>query len=268
MDAAERSLISIRFCGPLRTGSLAAALLLASTAAFLATPIRAQPELDLTLFSGQAFTADSDVRLTGSAGLDLNFRDVAWDTKPAKLPPYWGVRLTGSSERLPDWDFAADLLHAKMYSDLNGFVTVSGRRDGAAVDTTERLGDTFDVLEFTDGHNLLTANALRKWQPSRSNRSINLPYTLYAGGGLGVAIPHVEVTFAHGRTSEYQLAGPAAQFLAGASLPFGDRFVVKTEYRLTWADLDTDVSGPGRLRTEALTQHVNIGVGFRFGGAR
>jgi hypothetical protein len=34
---------------------------------------------------------------------------------------------------------------------------------------------------------------------------------------------------------------------------------------LTYADRDTDLDGGGSLSTEALTHHLNFGVGFSFG---
>jgi len=55
------------------------------------------------------------------------------------------------------------------------------------------------------------------------------------------------------------------QGLLGLSVPIARRFVFLAEYKLTYADLDADLNGGGNLSTEALTHHVNFGLGFNFG---
>jgi hypothetical protein len=55
------------------------------------------------------------------------------------------------------------------------------------------------------------------------------------------------------------------QDLPGVSIPMTRRFVFLAEYKLTYADLDVDLNGGGKLSTEALTHHVNVGLGFNFG---
>ena len=217
----------------------------------------APAETTISLLSGQAWTYDSDVRLQDSGGTNLVFADVSWETDPLAMPPYWAVRLTHWLERSPDWGVNVDFNHAKMYSDLEQTVQVSGQRSGASVNGPESLGDTFNTLEFTDGHNMFTVNALRRWRVSERMHP-------YLGAGIGVALPHVEVGTAAGLTLEYQLAGPAAQFIGGVDFPLGDRFSLITEYRLSWADIDAKLNDGGRLSTEALTHHLNVGVSYRF----
>jgi len=217
----------------------------------------APAETTISLLTGQAWTYDSDVRLQEPGGTDLVFGNVSWDTNPFEMPPYWAVRLTHWLKRSPDWGVAVDFNHAKMYSDLEQVVQVTGQQSGTPVDGPERLGDTFNTLEFTDGHNLLTVNALRRWRVSERLHP-------YIGAGIGVAVPHVEVGTAAGITTEYQLVGPAAQFIGGLNFPLGNRFSLITEYRLSWADIDAKLDNGGRLSTEALTHHLNVGVGFTF----
>ncbi|MGW8369160.1 MAG: outer membrane protein, partial [Gammaproteobacteria bacterium] len=240
----------------------------AAMAVLTSVPGSVRAESELTLYGGQGWTADSDVELMRPGGTHLTFADVSWETKPFKLPPYWGIRYTHSPADLPKWDFAVDLLHAKMYSDLAQTVAVSGRRDGAPVESLERLGDTFSVFEFTDGHNLLTTNALRRWQPFQASGKPDFQPSIYVGGGLGLALPHSEVAIPGSTTSEYQFAGPAVQFLAGGGWPIADRIALRAEYRLSWTDLDSELSGGGHLLTKSATRHLSIGIGYRFGGKR
>jgi lipid A oxidase len=222
-------------------------------------------ETTISVSTGGAWTHESDVQLQAPGGTDLVYRDVQWDTEPYKMPPYYGVRVTHWFENQPKWAIAVDFTHAKMISDLEQQVSVSGQRAGSPVNGTERLGDTFSALEFSDGHNLLTVNAVRRWHPYRENGGATLRNMyFYTGGGAGVAVPHVEVTITGSDTQEYQVAGPAAQFLGGVSVPLGQRFEFLTEYRLTYADLETNLQGGGSLSTDALTHHLNFGVGFSF----
>jgi len=216
-----------------------------------------QAETTISLLTGQAWTYSNDVRLQQPGGTDLTFSDVSWDTKPFEMPPYYAIRVTRWLDRSPDWGLAIDFNHAKMYSDPEQLVQVSGQQSGAEMNGLVRLGDTFSELEFTDGHNLLTINALRRWRLSERLHP-------YLGGGLGVAIPHVEVGTVEGLTYEYQLAGPAAQLIAGINFPLGERFSFITEYRFSWADLDAKLDSGGSLSTEALSHHLNFGIGFSF----
>ena len=237
----------------------AAALLLALRA------VSANAETTISVSTGGAWTHDSDITLQEPGGTNLVYQDVQWDTEPYKMPPYYGVRVTHWFEHQPKWAIAVDFTHAKMISDLEQQVSVSGQRSGMPVNGTERLGDTFTALEFSDGHNLITVNAMRRWHPVRETARPALRDTFfYVGGGAGVAVPHVEVTITGSDTQEYQVAGPAVQALGGVSVPLGKRFNFLSEYRLTYADLKTDLNGGGNLSTEALTHHLNFGVGFSF----
>ena len=241
------------------TAGIAATLLLALKA------VSASAETTISVSTGGAWTHDSDVHLQVPGGTDLVYQDVQWDTEPYKMPPYYGVRVTHWFENRPEWAIAVDFTHAKMISDLEQQVNGSGQRAGTPVNGTELLGDTFSALEFSDGHNLVTVNAVRRWHPVRDSARPALKNTFfYVGAGAGVAVPHVEVTMAGSDTQEFQIAGPAAQFLGGVSVPLGSRFEFLTEYRLTYADLETDLNGGGKLSTEALTHHLNFGVGFSF----
>jgi len=219
----------------------------------------------ITLSTGDAWTHNSDVQYAVPDDTNLTYNDVKWDTDAFELPPYYGVRVTHWFHKLPDWGLALDFTHAKMISDRGQSVRVVGERDGVPVDNVEPLGDTFTQLEFSDGHNLFTLNAMRRWHPLEGRGRFTSPKTaIYVGGGVGFAMPHVEVVTAETDTMEYQLAGPAAQFLTGVSVPLGKHFSVITEYRFTYAEIDADLKGGGGLTTDAMTHHLNVGIGFGF----
>lgn len=220
-------------------------------------------ETTMSLYGGQAWTADSNVSLQRDDDTRLRYHDVSWNTEPFKMPPYWGARLTHWPNRPSDWGLALDFVHAKMISDRAAEVRLTGTRNGIPVDAVELLGDSFDRLEFSDGHNLLTANVLRRWRTdSIDGDRVGYRTSWHLGAGIGVAAPHAEVETAGLKTAEYQLAGVAAQLIAGTSIPISARWNVFAEYKWSWAELNTDLAAGGRLRTEALTHHLNIGVAF------
>ena len=226
---------------------------------------RVPADTTASVLIGTGWTKDSDVRYAPNSGTNLTYEDVSWDTEPFGTPPYYAFRMTHWFDRSPDWGLAFDFTHAKMISDADRMVRVAGVRDGVPVDGVETVGDAFQDLEFSDGHNLLTLNALRRWQPFATDAGSRFGQaSLYVGGGAGIAVPHVEVSTAEALVHEFQYAGPALQFLTGAGMPISDHFSLQVEYRLTWAELDTDLGGGGSLTTDALTHHLNFGVGFDF----
>lgn len=240
-------------------GSVFLALLLSMAAG----PVLGESLISVT--TGSAWTHSSDVRYIEPGGTDLRFHEVEWDTKPFELPPYYGIRFTHWPDRYPNWGAAFDFTHAKMIADRDRIVAVSGNRHGNAISDAALLSETFDELEFSDGHNLVTLNLMHRWRLSPSIGQLTLDDTqLFVGGGAGVAIPHVEVGTADSLTREFQIAGPALQLAAGANLRLTDRWRLIAEYRLTYADIDAELSSGGRLTTDALTHHLNIGIGFGF----
>jgi hypothetical protein len=179
-------------------------------------------------YGGAPYTYASDVRIA-RPGADLTVHAVDWQGKPFDHPIYYGLRAVGW---LPASSFGGmiDFTHSKVYAPLDRKARFSGSKDGAALSPEATIGDRFHKLEFTHGHNMLTANVL--WRLAWRSAFI----APYAGIGLGVSLPHTEVQLkGEGtRTYEYQYTGPAAQALFGVELrlPHVSYFV---EYKLTFA---------------------------------
>jgi hypothetical protein len=226
---------------------------LAVTAALVSG--QAQAEVAIVPYVGADSTMDADVRLKRPGDTDLTFRDVSWDSASFTGPIYCGLQVSWWPEGWGHWGLMFDYTHAKMFADLERAVAVSGSRDGTPISGTERLGDTFDDLSFSHGHNLLTLNAAHRWRADRRVRP-------FVGGGLGASLAHVEVGLGEDVTDEYQLAGPAAQVLGGAEVRFGRLISVVVEYKLSWADIDTDLQGGGSLHVRPWTHQFVFGVGF------
>ena len=86
------------------------------------------------------------MRLTG-LDTDLNFSEVNWDTGSQDMPPYYSLRYSHWFDRAPAWGWSLDLTQAKMLSDPEQVLTVSGSRDGKAVDDIQQLADSYDRLD-------------------------------------------------------------------------------------------------------------------------
>ncbi|WP_342454019.1 lipid A oxidase [Sagittula salina] len=165
---------------------------------------------------------------------------VGWEGKPFTMPPYYGARATWwQSDTL---GFGVEYTHTKAYM---------------PDDVKSRLG--FSRMEFSDGHNVATLNVMKRW-PEKYGK-----VTPYVGGGLGVAFPHVDAVHGSGsRTYGFQVTGPAARLMAGASMPINDRYSVFGEYQFTYSQNEGTFDGGGTFKTDIKTNALNVGISFNF----
>jgi lipid A oxidase len=162
---------------------------------------------------------------------------------------------------------AGEFIHAKMFARLNETIQVDGTRVGLPVSGRERLGDTFQNLSFSHGHNMLLVSGQHRWFPG-GDRGVGAGRIQpRVGLGVGAALPHVEVITASTTTDEYQSAGFAAQILGGADIDLSKHLALLVEYKLTYADIKADLSGGGRLEVAPLAHHLAIGLSVVFGRA-
>ena len=160
----------------------------------------------------------------------------------------------------PSWGVMVDYNHAKIYSELGATVKVSGTRNGVALNGKDRVSNTFDILEFTDGLNEIYLGGTYRWQHER--------WTPYVGLGVGLSFPHVEIrrTGSSIRTFEYQVTGVAVEGLVGLEYRITPRVSAFGDYKLSFSSNDTDVKGGGTLETDVWTNHFILGLSYRFGG--
>lgn len=219
--------------------SLLLATVYAAGAFALAAPA-AQAEMAISVYGGVQGATDSDVDVTGVGAQEF---DASWDGESFAMPPYYGIRGTWWMEELgkPNLGLALDFSHAKVYADSDT-LTASG----------------FTHFEFTDGLNLLTLNALYR-MPLEGTK-----LTPYVGAGVGVNIPHVEVTRASGSTSEFQLGGATLQAQAGVSYQFAEHWAAFAEYKGNYSWVDVDIDNGSKLKTEIFTNAVNIGITYQW----
>lgn len=216
----------------------------------------ASADLQLGAYLGPAYTGGSDLNLVQPGGTDMTFRDIAWEGRPFRRPPYYGYRaIYWPSDR---YGVMLDFTHIKAIAIKDRPVQQSGFKDGDHVPPQAPISATLKRLEFTHGYNLLTLNALRRG----ASRGPNL--IPYFGLGLGVAIPHVEVERADtpqsARTFEYQITGPALQLLGGIEWRFGRRLSLVVEYKLSCAMIRGDLVGGGKVTTNLCTHQLPLGL--------
>ena len=209
---------------------------LAAVAALQMASADARAEIQLSVYGGGSQSFDSDVDVK-QGGTSTTYKDVSWDAENFKMPPHWGVRGTWWFDSWPNWGVALDYTHSKVKADP--------RPAG------------FDTLEFTDGLNIVTANAMYRY-PTETR------FTPYGGLGVGLSIPHVEVTTANSHTFEYQVAGVAAQGILGVDVLVWKGLSVFGEYKLSYTRNDADLNGGGSLETNIWTNHFNLGIAYRF----
>lgn len=201
-------------------------------------PTLASAQVELSFYGGAQSAPASDVAIRNDPVIADDDFSIGWEGRSASAPIYYGIRATRWQS--PTFGYGLDFTHNKVYP-----------KDG-------ELPDGYDVLEFTDGLNTLTVNAYRRWP------NVIGDVSPYVGGGVGVAIPHVEVTSGASETFGYQLTGPAATWIAGASYPISSQWSVFGEYKGTFSANSGDLDTGGTVETDIFTNAVNVGVSFNF----
>lgn len=213
--------------------------LLLITVASLALSGVALAEDQFSIYGGIQSAPHSGVTGTDPGGVgDFDFT-AGWEGRSFEMPPYWGLRWTRWQTDRFGW--GVDINHTKVYAD------------------DDTLADSeFSHFEFSDGLNILTVNAWRRFPDASAT------FTPYVGAGIGISVPHVEVTTSGGRVFEYQVTGPAVQWVAGASYSLNDRWSVFGEYKGTYSMNEADLGSGGTLETDIVTNALNFGVSFGF----
>lgn len=207
--------------------------------AFAFAPLAAAGEVELSFYGGWQSAPHSAVTISGDSVLADSDFTAGWEGRSFEAPPHYGVRATWW--RTETLGFGLDLNHTKVYADA------------------ETLADSgLSHFEFSDGLNILTLNAYRRWNDALGG------LTPYIGGGIGLAIPHVEVVDDGTRTWGYQLTGPAVAWMAGLSYPINDRWSVFGEYKGTYSMNEATLDTGGTLETDVITNALNLGVSFNF----
>jgi len=204
----------------------------------LAGPAIAQQSLQLSVYGGWQGASHSRIDTTDGDSFIAGWQGLSFDA-----PIYYGVRGTWWMDDigLPNVGLSIDFSHTKVYADAETFTKSPG----------------YTRLEFTDGLNIFTANALYRFFPDEAFRP-------YVGAGVGFTMPHVEVTRQSGLTFESQYGGPAVQLQAGVEYQFAENWSVFAEYKGNYSWVDVSIDSGARLNTDIITHAVDVGVSFHF----
>jgi hypothetical protein len=157
----ERVVGGIRVMVRLQVARIAASgtiLLMVALAGMLAMAFGASPALaesQISLYGGWNGSFDSDIHLIQPGGTNMTLKDVPWDGDSFGPPPCWGLRGTYWLNSAPNWGLMIDYNYAKVIADQSAVVGVSGTRDGVKLGPTDRVGNTFETMDSTDGLNEL-----------------------------------------------------------------------------------------------------------------
>lgn len=203
--------------------------------ALLGTGAMAQ-DLQVSIYGGYQTAPHSEVNVSDEPSFFTG-----WDGLSFTNPIYYGVRGTWwlDSLGLPNAGLSIDFSHTKVYANPDDFPA------------------GWSHFEFTDGLNLLTANALYSFTPDDQLRP-------YVGLGVGVSIPHVEVDRNGSSTREYQYGGPTVQWTAGIEYMLNDNWSLFAEYKGNYSWVNVDIDHGAELDTKLITNALNVGLSYHF----
>ncbi len=200
-----------------------------------------------SFYGGINHPTHSSVNFKGASAsygiADGSYSTDGWKGDSFKSPIYYGLRLNYRPALDNNWSFAIDFNHSKV--------------------KPEKLPAGIRRLEFTDGLNTLTINAIYNLEDSFVFDNL-FPYF---GIGIGISYPHVEVTgtsSSSGITYDYQETGLAYQVMSGLVFPLYDSWEIFAEYRLTFTPIDATLVDGGNLKTDILNNQASLGLIYRF----
>jgi lipid A oxidase len=221
----------------------------------------------LSLYTGSSFTLNSDIHVTQpTVGTDATFRDVSWDAKPFKAPPYYGLRYNHFFENAPRWGAGLDFTHYKIFAQTGQVVTVAGVFNGTPVNQSAPLNQRVQKFNITHGVNIIAANFLYRWTDHFANEAY--PYGRlqpYFGGGLVYYILHPENTINSKQNNErYQGSGFGYQVLAGVSYGLTKHVGLFAETKFNSGTARVNTADQGTAETPLDTFHVIAGISLGF----
>ncbi len=224
----------------------------------------ARAEVQVSIFTGVALSQESDLKLRQNGGTDLTFHSVSFEGREFSTPPYYGARALWFPSENSHWGFGAEFFHMKLYAETGDTVRVTGRRNGASVNGNERIANTIKSFSLSHGLNYALGDVVYRWFPGRQGEDFLGHLQPYAGGGLGLAIPHVESNVNGTFHEEYQVHGPGLEGLAGLNVALSRHWGLMFEYKFTYANLDSLEIPRGAIEVTPITHHLVSGLTFHF----
>lgn len=239
--------------------------ILSVLAVFFLFTSHSKAEWRLQVFFGKSFTSRSDLRLRQpSRQNDLIFHDVKYSDASFKTPLYYGLRVGYFPPSPRHFGLEAEFIHAKIYTDDQQIVNVSGIRQGQPIDSSIRLGDMVQGFSMSHGLNFLFLNLAGRTGIFKENNGQSDRVQLYGRGGIGLLIPHSESVIEGEGKAQYELHGPAYQLAAGSEINVWEKLDLLLEYKYTFVNVKGIKIPHGKAETKLQTSHIVFGVGRRF----
>jgi len=245
----------------------------ATLACYLASSIPAMAEPYIYVYSGQANTMDSDLKIVQPTLMtDLTFSDLSYDDRSFTGTFYYGFKLGYSPPSIPFLAFELEFFHFKIHADPSEVVSTNGTLSGGgSISTMQPLGNIVQKFEISDGVNFVTFNIVGRHGFVKKKRFPNGQIQVYTGVGLGIEISHGDsVVDGVASKGPYQIDDdPAVQFFAGLRLfPLDLKWdwgnpILFTEYKYTMAHPDVDID-QGTASVAINTNHFIFGLGWHF----
>jgi outer membrane protein W len=235
--------------------------------AILAGPVSADRFLELS--TGVGLTKDSELRLRQSDSFgdtNLRIRNVAWDDNSLTGPSarYLNLRFAYFLKSRPWLGFGVELLHYKVFAEVDRVAHVQGINQGTPIDAVQPIDDIVQQYVVSNGVNLIPFSMFARLRARRSERFPNGTVQPYLGLGAGPTLLFTQSAVnGEFRPGKYEFGNPAFQAVAGARFRLSPRWSFLTEYKYTY----TEANGPiaaGTSRTDLHSNHLTVGAGFRF----
>ncbi len=229
----------------------------------LSLPLRAEWRVEAYL--GKVFTSNADLKIEQpSRGTSLLFHDVEYADRSFRTPLYYGLRTGYFATPHSNLGLEVEFIHAKLYSESEQEVSVSGVREGESIDSTIRLGEIVQDFSMSHGLNFLFFNLVGRLGIFGNGDNQTDKVGLYSRAGLGPLIPHTESVIDGERREQYEFHGPAYQFAAGAKIEILERVLLLLEYKFTYVSVKNAKVPHGHAESDITTRHLVFGVGKRF----
>ncbi|GAB6141869.1 outer membrane beta-barrel protein [Methylosoma difficile] len=226
----------------------------------------ANAEINLALYAGQSFIDNGDLNLKQGT-TNLTFHDVSWNDKSFESPIFYGARIGYWFDSAPNWGLSVDFSHIKNYLEYDKNALVTGTRaDGSTANGVEPISNSIQDFNMSHGVNTLTFNGQYRWFPTgQRDNSLLGRMQIYTGLGAGFSIPHVEAMISGVQTYEYQAgAGPVVNGMLGFNYDLVSFLSGFAEYKLSYVDVEDDLTGGGTINTETVNHQLIFGLAAHF----
>ena len=228
-------------------------------------PSRAHADWIASAYLGHVWTRSSTVTLAlPDRQTAVEIAGVEYRSESLTSPQYYGYRVTWVPGGHRWIGVEAEVIHAKVFAEVDRSVRIQGTLRGAEVDASVLLSSVVQRLAMSHGLNFIFVNvALRRELGPVDSRGV-ARFVIVVRAGAGPTVAHAESTIDHvANRDEYQSGGLGTQVAGGIEATVWRRLAVLGEYKFTWASPQIDVAG-GQATIPSRSHHVVGGLAYRF----